>query len=228
MTPNSSSPYGLGVSIDWGDFPTWLSAITTLGALIYARRVVRIEMQREDRTEALERAQRRDEARRHQADLVAAWHGTITRTMQVLSRTFTGPVASEQVVEERALIVQNASNLPVTNVEVTLFRADGQPVDAVRRRTIAPGRTTIDYTDLGLAPEDLGDVDEYGYTLDVDTFDVTIEFDDTKGERWKRDVNGVLHHLGRSVIGRRDERPGATTASDTAYYEALEGDDAKA
>lgn len=77
------------LTIDWGDVPTWVGAITTLGALIAAAVLVRFELRRDHReVDRLERAE--------QADKVAAWFDD----------------------QSARILVRNGSSLPIYNVRV--------------------------------------------------------------------------------------------------------------
>lgn len=79
-------------AIDWGDVPTWVSAITTLGALIAAAYLVRVEVRRDRRqVEHLERAE--------QADHVAAWFDD----------------------DSGRFLVRNGSSLPIYNVRIWVY-----------------------------------------------------------------------------------------------------------
>jgi hypothetical protein len=67
-------------NIDWGDVPTWITAVAAVFALIAAAiavshslRLLKLEQQREDRAETMERARQDREARAEQADQIAVW-----------------------------------------------------------------------------------------------------------------------------------------------------------
>jgi hypothetical protein len=84
--------------VDWGDVPTWVGALTTIGALIAAGWLVKVELGRDRRTtEASARAQ--------QADLVASWN--------------------DQVDSDSWAVVRNGSQLPIYDVYVDLFDWSG-------------------------------------------------------------------------------------------------------
>jgi hypothetical protein len=89
------------VAIDWGDVPTWVSAITTLGALIAAGIVVHIEMRRDKQSRALREQE-------EQAGAVAAWPGEV------------GNLKSED-----HLVIRNGSQLPVYRVVVSVAHRHG-------------------------------------------------------------------------------------------------------
>lgn len=80
------------MSLDMGDVPTWIGAVTTLGALVAAGAVVKVELGREARAKA--------EADSAQADLVAAW---IARRA------------------EAWVVVRNNSTLPIYDVTILIY-----------------------------------------------------------------------------------------------------------
>lgn len=103
-------------AIDWGDVPTWISAITTLGALVAAGVIVYLEVRR-DRRAAEQRA------REDQANSVAAWHSTET--------------------DGHHILVRNGSTLPVYRVVVGVVHNRGVTHEAVRM--IPPGDFRIPF-----------------------------------------------------------------------------------
>lgn len=113
-------PYPASVStlhtIDWGDVPTWVSAITTAGALIAAGFVVRIELRRDKRqTDAAERAE--------QADQVAVWHQAYPRV---------------------GVVIHNGSVLPIYSVAVS-FDCNDTLVRVALDQPVPPGDYLIHY-----------------------------------------------------------------------------------
>lgn len=101
-------------AIDWGDVPTWISAITTLGAFIAAGTVVYIELRRDKRhREAADRAE--------QADRVAVWHEAKPRSR---------------------VVILNGSPLPIHTVTVT-FIHNGTAVHAAVDGPVPPGEHRI-------------------------------------------------------------------------------------
>jgi hypothetical protein len=80
------------LAIDWGDVPTWVGAITTLGALIAAGVLIRVELRRDHREQG--RLERNE-----QADKVAAWFDD----------------------ESGKILIRNGSSLPIYNVRVWVY-----------------------------------------------------------------------------------------------------------
>lgn len=184
-------PWG---DIDWGDFPTWVSAITTLGALIAAGIVVRVELKRDHQAQLLAAEQRSAQARATQADLVAAWH-------------------EDDPQVGWTAIVQNNSNLPIYDVTVKFIDRVQALRGAVRERVVPPGRLLLDWPKEW--PEE---IQEYAYTHIEDReledgdprgFAVSVHFRDTAGRLWSRDQFGVLQAEGllRAGVVHSEPRP---------------------
>jgi hypothetical protein len=105
------------LTIDWGDVPTWISALTTTGALIAAGWIVGIELRRDWRSgERLARAE--------QADLVAAW-----RHQEDASR----------------VQLKNASHLPVYNFSIEFSSVELDKRFEATLPLLPPGEHTLKY-----------------------------------------------------------------------------------
>lgn len=150
------------MTTDWGDVPTWISAITTLGALAAAGWVVAIELRRDNRaTKARESAE--------QADLVAAW------------------LTSDDDSDTYWVNLQNGSPLPVYDVRVLLM-----PEQAVREgnpKRIGEWIPTIPVVPPGTLrlvwePE----VDQPWKTK----WEAAVSFRDAASREWLRDGDGRL------------------------------------
>lgn len=195
-------------SWNWGDFPSWIIAITTTlafaAAAIAARvtyRLYKVEAGR-DETAAGDREARREAERRVQANKVAAWfhseQDAVSGTGKALLVTW-------------GAVVRNASDLPVLDVKVTFSivqdlgtKAPWQPVQAAglleRIIVIPPG----DERFIAI-PDEIG---ELAAKIGSDSHVVSIEFSDAAGNRWERNPRGVLIDLSaRPVQGAVQRSP---------------------
>jgi hypothetical protein len=152
-------------SLDWGDFPTWVLAITTVlaviaaaGATVMAYRLYKVESARdlaaaEDRRLAAEdrkrleeeRAERHEADRRTQANRVTTWFDSEEMTSE-------DPLfdSAEPGLRIWGAVVVNASDLPILDVRVFFYYVvdhdDGRPWQPVicgipprKFRVIPPG-----------------------------------------------------------------------------------------
>jgi hypothetical protein len=194
---------------DWGDVPTWVSAVTTILALaaavvaaVIARRLYKIESERDRRTEADRSAAAEDRRlaaedrlraeedrlaqiegeRRTQADKVAAWWGH--------------PVEPDGRVRTNLwkVCVRNASDLPIYDITLLLLAPDEQadgtwapiPLGSFPAPVAAVPPSDTIYVDV---PSPVaGDV---RFVADKNNI-IGVEFRDATGTRWKRDPQGVL------------------------------------
>ena len=176
--------------IDWGDFPTWVSAATTALALIAAGLVVWIEMRRD-------REMRRERERSEQAAVVAAWHDEM--------RADRGD----------AILLRNGSPLPIYDVQVGLVDLDeavrGRRPHAqyLRRRragSTSPCRSPLFRQDRRIPyPQDLAGqmYDSYGNPTfqvgRVRRMGMIVTFWDAAGRGWWRDPTGQLKRRATST-----------------------------
>lgn len=184
----------------WGDFPSWITAITT--TLVFAAaavatrvayRLYKVESGRdlaaaedrrlaaEDRKRAEdERAERREADRRTQANKVAGWLDSRESTR------------GGGRMREQGAFIRNASDLPILDVKVAFYFAPdpgaGQPWEptyhgepAGQLRVIPPG------VDRFIA------IPEQTRNLVDEVYVVGIEFSDAAGNRWERDGRGALN-----------------------------------
>lgn len=184
--------------MDWGDFPTWVQAVVTAGALgaaVWAGRatwkVFNLERAREDRAEDEARERRAADERAAQADLVAVWHTVLG------SGLAEGPLPTDWAAR-----VINDSPLPVYEVSVEFYGPDGTERDVQRTFIVPPGGQDF-YWQQDLRK--VADHDTNGhpiYTESPQDFRVALRFRDTAGRQWYRDANGVLTKTGTVVFGR--------------------------
>lgn len=171
--------------IDWGDFPTWISAVSSAVALaaaitaaVVARRLFLLESRRDQATSD-ERRAREDEARQGQASQVSAWwawdeeFATFGNQRDAIGWRF---------------YIRNTSDLPVYQVSVTLLRPNTQSDYAEEGSgtiaVIPPGETAASQPGLPWLEE--LDEDEHATLLPA------IKFRDAAGRWWQRDATGVL------------------------------------
>ncbi len=94
--------------------------------------------------------------------------------------------------------MRNASDVPVYEVTVTLWKGDEQRA-AVLINVIPPGTTDLTHHDFGAAREALYDMDpetgKRAQTYDWGDFLVELTFRDAAGARWWRRRDGRLDRL---------------------------------
>ena len=154
---------------DWGDIPTWIAAVAAIGAGVIAYRVY---------------AESVEERRSAQASKIAAWYGY--KTESVIDTSRVQPIHVEKPIW--GAFLRNASDLPVYDVTVDFYSPDSDDsAHTIHKRTLppsdAPIHVKIDNIALRLYSDD-PKMDRYHR--------VEIEFTDTQGIRWHRDVKGRL------------------------------------
>lgn len=184
---------------NYGDVPTWISAVTGLlaflaavAAAVVAYRLYGIESAR-DRHADEERQERAQEARRAQANKVTAWFGPDVPTEEERARVLMHPRVWPRAW---AACVANASDLPVYDVVVTFCFVNwqGRTWSAIERGTGAQPIVTLpprSETFVAMPEEVRGDVTE----INESTFVIIVEFRDTAGTRWRRDDKGRLSEI---------------------------------
>jgi hypothetical protein len=193
-----------------GDLPTWIGSIATVGALaaavfagIVARRLYDIESQRdreaaEDRKLASEdrriaaddrrraeqdRLARIEEGRRAQADKVAAW----------FDERHMIPKGMEYPEQVLGAVIRNSSDLPIYDVGISFVQLSSK-VSSTRTKAVDEASDVVSVVppaDERFAPA------RYNQPLFMDpgwdgTLLVEMSFRDAAGNRWRRDMNGVL------------------------------------
>lgn len=177
---------------NWGDVPTWGAMVFAVAAVIVGYRVYRIEHERDERTDADRRA-RANEERQAQAALVSAWPG---------STTFHAIPIDPYPTTAWGAYIRNASQLPVYTVKIVFWYQHPQSSEREERASIIRPLVEPSTEPLFVTrPEELrkpSSTDERGYpvfTEAINQFVVSLEFTDTAGRRWRRDVDGSLHQL---------------------------------
>ena len=172
-------------TLNWGDVPTWITALATILALIAAVwavraswSVLRLEQQREDRAEKAEEERREQVHRAAQADAVAGWIHRLDAVYHDVAGTLeTPPIWGAKIV--------NVSLLPVYDVKVGFHRPNGRRLADVDYGLLPPGETFV-ASPVNLAIEDpVGPGNEKSVRVEV-------EFRDTAGRVWLRDRYGLL------------------------------------
>jgi arabinogalactan oligomer/maltooligosaccharide transport system substrate-binding protein len=169
--------------VDWGDIPSWLSSVATVGALLFAavaavaaQRVYRIESER-DRVNAEQRKEQEAYLRRTQAALVSAWWG-------------------HDAGGGWGAFVRNASETPVYQASLTVLDVHDPDVHERVDLPVIPPAGEPMFRPTGLADDGGGAAD----------YRVEITFTDSAGARWIRDQQGRLSELRPEVVIWADER----------------------
>jgi arabinogalactan oligomer / maltooligosaccharide transport system substrate-binding protein len=165
--------------VEFGDLPGWVSAVSTLFALVFAavaavatRRAYKIESDR-DRINAQERKGQEAFLRRAQAALVSAWWGS-RRT--AIRRTQWGA------------FVRNASETPVYQATLSVVNVHDPDVGERFELTVVPPTDVAQFypSRLGRAQDSTADTPDYR---------VEMSFTDSTGTRWIRDPQGRLYEV---------------------------------
>jgi hypothetical protein len=153
--------------LDFGDLPTWISAIGSLLALFVLWRTLKLTSNQlslqEGQIKELQDAERTRQEREH-ASKISIW--------------------PEPSLKNPVVHLINTSESPVTNVVLTAKRNDSASLEPVF------GGDQMTYGFLVLPKG------EFTQTLPESTFDlsagVTVYFTDQSGAIWRRDVRGKL------------------------------------
>jgi hypothetical protein len=182
----------LCLAVDWGDFPTWVQAITTSGALFAAGWVVKIELDRDAARTNQETAAREVAERAEQADRVAAWHE---------SRRVTASAGGFLGWDSWQAIVLNGSVLPVYDLTAVFVGPDGRRFPAEKVAVVSPGESAVAWPKelQHTQAQETESSKRYSQT-DLGKFLVTITFRDTGNRIWERDEHGTLNRTGVQVF----------------------------
>lgn len=174
---------------DRSAFPAWLSSVATFAAFAAAAVAARYAAQVQARESRRDQARARDQ-RRAQADRVAAW----VAQGPVYGTTGAGQAAGTLQVLKITVAVRNASELPVTNVDVAVYhyvkdRPEPAFIASIRHHLLPPGATTervlalSEIAPLGIAP----DVERGARVMAI--------FTDAGGRRWMRGTDAKLTRI---------------------------------
>jgi maltose-binding protein MalE len=194
-----------GPATDWGDVPTWLSAVATILALAFAavaalaaQRVYRIESER-DRISGEARRQQEAFVRRTQAALVSAWWG------------WQPGDPGTQPAGRWGAFVRNASETPVYQANLTMLDIHDPDLNERFDLPIVPPATEPVFYPSGLSGPAGGDLPAGAGQIVQDgqhaaDYRVEMVFSDSAGVRWIRDPQGRLSELRSEVLIWADER----------------------
>ena len=175
--------------VDWGDVPTWVAAITTLGAFLAAAWVVKIELRRDSGRRRELEAQQDAAERAEQADRVAGWTAWLDDAPAREDEVSLRPTAGW------AIVLRNNSQLPIYDVRLILLIPQGgtdeQVVEVRQMSVVPPGTKEIPW------PE------EAEGTASAEHVRTAIMFRDAAGRTWQRNEFGVLGKLGTVEFPRR-------------------------
>jgi maltose-binding protein MalE len=169
--------------MEWGDLPAWVSATSTLFALIFAavaavaaRRAYRIESER-DQVNAGQRRQQEAFLRRAQAALVSAWWSS--------RNTPTDP-------PQWGAFVRNASETPVYQARLSVVNVHDPDVSDHFDLAVVPPAAAPEFYRSRVVDEEMTP----DTALD---FRVEMTFTDSTGNRWSRDQQGRLSEVQSEV-----------------------------
>lgn len=169
------------------EWPAWVEAGATVAAVgaaivagFYAARAFRLEFTRERRWE---------EARvTAQASLVAAWWGVDPDPAEPRPGTVGAKLAAVYGAPiSRGILLRNASEVPVTEVDVIVRRPDTRVnIDTINVGLLPPG-TEPAFQERSAEVSDL-----YAAMPREMTPEVFVYFTDAAGNRWERSPSGAL------------------------------------
>ncbi|MFB9775637.1 hypothetical protein [Brevibacterium otitidis] len=203
----------------WGTYPEWISAITAIGALIFAatawlaaKRMLQLEQERDAKAFGRERER--------QARCIAAWVVGVRwipkEKERVMERDRKHRDDKDSEPSSIGVMIANSSDAPVYDVRVEFGNPENSTVRAVRAdvRTLPPGqwikvlRENARWRIASSAADELEELDqqrswvflqgERSFESTIPLADarkyavVGIEFTDSRENRWRRDVRGRL------------------------------------
>jgi arabinogalactan oligomer / maltooligosaccharide transport system substrate-binding protein len=165
--------------LNWGDVATWVSAVGALGALaaaivvaIQTKRIYLLESMRDQIAED-SRKQLLLEQRRSQASRISCW-----LTVKEL------PGQSDKGF--LAIVVRNASEMPVYSVVLHVVDKDGHAVAAERIAVLPPADNPLELPQTAICDNRLAG------PRATENLDVLVSFRDSSGVEWARDDAGRL------------------------------------
>lgn len=198
----------LSADISWGDFPSWVTAVATVLALLAASyaalrtgKIVTIELGRD--------RQREQDEERRQASQVAAW----------AAESVHDPVGGNNVFSQYTTMsvsgfVVNGSSQPIFNIRVLWFVKDENIYETALAVLPPGGAETWEMPDEVMARFDDQTAEQghkplRGYleaqllsSMAAEMLRLEVSFDDSHGRRWTRDRFGNLGKVGAPGNGQ--------------------------
>lgn len=179
LAPHLGTP--LTLNVPWGDVPTWLQAIATILALVFAAiaartasRLHRIEFER-DRVSAAERFRREERERQSQAVHITAWWGTDAARPQ-----------------DYGTFIRNGSDAPVYQGHLYVVDPNDPNGGEQFDLPVIPPDVKPAFRPTRLSTPD-AESNPHNYRIE-------LSFTDSGGIRWLRDQRGRLSELRPTLV----------------------------
>jgi hypothetical protein len=189
----------------WGDIPSWVEALATVGAFVAATIAVRhswslLKIERANQhARTTEDDRRQLEAERsEQADLVAAWP----------SRG-----------NARNITIENGSSLPIYDVALAFVNRAGDQRGLDIQDVLPPGKHTTYFPSENIKQDPVTGEVLYDENEQPENYRVLIRFRDAGGRIWQRDQFGVLRLVGRMTYLIPEEEGMLSVSEIVANYQ---------
>lgn len=169
-------------AVDWGDFPTWISAMGAVFALVFAAFAV-IAARNTFRIESKSHALNTEAQRAHEASLRRAQAATVSAWWE------------HDRPEQLTISTRNASDVPVYQAHVTVI---SRRSESIATKLDIPVLPPSDHPSPCELPETFAQRFRAGFT--TDDLRVRLTFTDSAGVRWVRDEYGQLGELKSSLV----------------------------
>lgn len=173
-----------------GTFAEWVGGLSTLAAFIaavfagwYAHRALKVEQGRDAERIKLEH--------RSQAVLIAAWHDSARKDIPALGGALTGTFGT---YESHGLMLRNASDLPVVDVQILIFIGPARLGSRVMR-VLPPAQEARFEPFAGRVKENWSAYTGYMTPEELPTAELAWTFVDTSGTRWERARDNTLRDI---------------------------------
>ncbi|MEO8519404.1 MAG: extracellular solute-binding protein [Dermatophilaceae bacterium] len=201
--------------IVWGDVPTWLTSLGSLGALIFAvmavlstRKTFQLESTRD---QAIGEAKLEQDAftRRAQAALVSTWWG----------QSHEARVSSGNPDSGWGAYLRNASEAPIYKAQMTVTHTNLNHGRAAIRRAVVPPGPSSTFIPIQM-PVHVANGSHHDHFAD---YRVSLRFTDAGGLRWIRDEYGALKQLESALVIWTSPETAEVLAPFTAEFLATYG-----